>query len=265
MKIVDAHNHIGEWGTWEYRKYRISPFEGFEIKDVEDYETFLQKNNIAKSIVCPTYCPDGNIAFRYNRLVEEAVKQLDGVYGALWINPIPEFKEKSEEVLNNIKKGIIALKMSPNAWKQFTPDPNSWNRDVREIMEKAIESRLILQMHTGSQNSDIEHVEKLIDEYSPRIHLVHMGGTVRGHFKLIPRLKEWIETGLEVYADTSWARGFAVKWAVNYLDSVKNIFFASDNPWGDFKSELEKIKSLDISDDEKDMILYKNAERVYGI
>ena len=42
------------------------------------------------------------------------------------------------------------------------------------------------------------------------IHLVHLGGGMSGHMKLIGgRFFDWISAGKRVYTDTSWAIGFA--------------------------------------------------------
>ena len=43
-----------------------------------------------------------------------------------------------------------------------------------------------------------------------------------------------------------------------------NVLFGTDSPWGDQKTEIDNILSLPISDEAKEKILHKNAERIFG-
>ena len=43
------------------------------------------------------------------------------------------------------------------------------------------------------------------------------------------------------------------------------ILFASDSPWSNAKNEIKRIKNLNISTEDKDNILYKNAKRLLKI
>ena len=53
-----------------------------------------------------------------------------------------------------------------------------------------------------------------VERYGKRckIYLVHFGGGVSGHIKLVPRFLKWVEEGYKVYTDTSWAVGFGARW-----------------------------------------------------
>lgn len=61
-------------------------------------------------------------------------------------------------------------------------------------------------MHTSSGGaSDIDEIGWLVEPYGDdvRIHLVHLGGGVSAHIKLVgSRLFDWIESGKQVYTDT---------------------------------------------------------------
>ena len=46
---------------------------------------------------------------------------------------------------------------------------------------------------------------------------------------------------------------------------VDRFFFSSDYPMWDHEEELENIMRLGLTEDEREMVLYKNAERVLGI
>ena len=75
------------------------------------------------------------------------------------------------------------------------------------------------------------------------IHLVHLGGGMSGHIKLIGgRFFDWIAAGKRVYTDPSWAIGFAPRWLAAEIErrgiGHDRVLFASDEPWGDHAGEL---------------------------
>ncbi|MCL2033347.1 MAG: amidohydrolase family protein [Oscillospiraceae bacterium] len=74
--------------------------------------------------------------------------------------------------------------------------------------------------------------------------------------------------GSGIYLDTSM--GFAYFPHDQFLRIVKShgadkILFASDAPWSNAKTEVMHLKSLPLSKDDMDLILYKNAKRILGI
>ena len=75
------------------------------------------------------------------------------------------------------------------------------------------------------------------------IHLVHFGGGMSGHIKLVgSRFFDWIEGGKRVYTDLSWAIGFAPRWLAAEIDrrgiGADRVLFASDQPWGDLRGRV---------------------------
>jgi len=87
----------------------------------------------------------------------------------------------------------------------------------------------------------------LVEWYADRVpvHLVHFGGGMSGHIKLIgSRFLEWIERGKRVYTDLSWAIGFAPAWLAREIErrglGHDRVLFASDQPWGDFEGEYAR-------------------------
>ena len=273
MKIIDAHIHIGEFGSWEIKGKQVHPFRGREIKDWKDLKDFMEKKEIEGAVVMPHYSPGSkDFPYKLNEKVIEATRNLQNVRGALWVSPEKETTEHLNKTLKMLpQKNIVALKTSPSAWRTgLTPDPGTWSSEERENMEKIIAAlkkhKMVLQTHTGTDNSAMSHYLKFIDEYDVPLHFVHMGGSVGGVFALVPRFKEWIDTGRDFYVDTSFVRSFAPSYLAKELGdhpAIERAFFASDTPWGLFESELAKITAMDASDRVKEKILYGNAKRVY--
>ena len=74
--------------------------------------------------------------------------------------------------------------------------------------------------------------------------------------------------GSSIYLDTS--NGFEYFPHDQFLRIVKNhgadkILFGSDAPWSNAKTEVMHLKSLPLSKDDIDLILYENAKRILGI
>jgi hypothetical protein len=57
-----------------------------------------------------------------------------------------------------------------------------------------------------------------------KIHLVHFGGGMSGHIKLVSaRVFDWIEAGKQVYTDTSWTIGFAPRWLATEIIDIPTL------------------------------------------
>ena len=138
------------------------------------------------------------------------------------------------------------------------------------ILEYIHARRAIFQIHTGSGKGEPYLVEKFMRFLGSdtKIHLVHLGGTVRGHFFIIPRLSQWLSEGYRVFCDTSCAYGFSLRWlfreASNEISIANSILFASDEPWSIYESEVTKVlKAGEQYPDLIEKILWKNASSLY--
>ena len=125
--------------------------------------------------------------------------------------------------------------------------PRSWTRSSTRHAPIG----LVVHVHTSTGGaSDIDQIGSLVDRYGDdvKIHLVHLGGGVSAHIKLIgSRLFDWIESGKQVYTDTSWAVGFAPRWLAQEIErrgiGHDRLLFASDEPWGDYVGELARLRA----------------------
>lgn len=102
-----------------------------------------------------------------------------------------------------------------------------------------------------------------------RIHLVHLGGGMSAHVKLIGgRFFDWIEAGKKVYTDTSWAIGFAPRWLAQEIErrgvGADRVLFASDEPWGDHAGELARLQAASGNSELVRMFLQDNYSTLYG-
>jgi uncharacterized protein len=119
--------------------------------------------------------------------------------------------------------------------------------------------------------SDIDEVGTLVERYGDdvAVHLVHFGGGMSGHIKLIgSRFFDWIAAGKRVYTDLSWAIGFAPRWLAAEIErrgiGGDRILFASDEPWGDHAGELARMHAATGGGELSDLVFRGNFEKLYG-
>jgi predicted TIM-barrel fold metal-dependent hydrolase len=256
----------------------VTPFCGRELDSLQKILASLDEREVERAVLVPSYSPEGSVAYATNKMILDVARKAPGVViPGLWVDPSPRVGHLLSDTLVMARENNVrVLKTSAAAWeRQYSPDPASWDPTVEGamavILDYVRDASGVLQIHSGSGKSDVRLIEKLIRYAGSgvRFHVVHMGNSAGGHFYLVPRLAEWLNDGLDVVCDTSWARGFAVRWIFEKAGSDPLlracILFASDEPWGVFRSELAKVVDAALGDPVLlEAVLWDNAYSVYG-
>ena len=134
----------------------------------------------------------------------------DRISCGLWVSPRPQDAELNAKALSYAgEKGVKVLKTSFLLGGRANDE--ACKPQLDQIFDTARAHGLVVHVHTSPGGaSDIDEIGSLVDRYGDdvKIHLVHLGGGVSAHIKLIgSRLFDWIEAGKQVYTDTSWAVG----------------------------------------------------------
>jgi predicted TIM-barrel fold metal-dependent hydrolase len=274
-KVIDAHSHIGEMAAWKFYNLAepVKPTV-YEFATPQDYLRQLDSVGVERGLVLPNYgIPVQEQPFSLNELVLDAAQNNDRVVGGLWVSFLPQNKELTLKTLELAgERGIVALKTT--FLLGGNPDPNSWDDDTRAIAEACFDAAerhdLVFHFHTSPGGaSDINNFIPLVETYGKRIkiYLVHFGGGVSGHIKLVPQFLDWVEQGYKVYCDTTWTIGFGPRWLMTEIErrgfGEDRVLFASDEPWSDFWGEYWKIYGAPVSDELKTRILHTNFEELY--
>jgi predicted TIM-barrel fold metal-dependent hydrolase len=275
-KVIDAHSHIGEMDAWAFYNLKepVKPTV-YEFADAGAYLGHLDTLGVERGLVLPNYgIPVQSQPFSLNDLVVDSVQKNDRLVGGLWVSFLPQNKEMTLKTLERVgEEGIVALKTT--FLLGGNPDPNTWDEDTKEIAEACIAAAeqhdLTFHFHTSAGGtSDINNFIPLVEQYGERIkiYLVHFGGGVSGHIRLVPQFLDWVEEGYRVYCDTTWTIGFGARWLMTEIErrgvGEDRVLFASDEPWSDFWSEYWKINGAPVSDELKHRILYRNFEELYA-
>jgi uncharacterized protein len=277
-RVIDGHSHIGYMEPFPYygAPEPVNPTV-FDFPTVDDYvKDHLDRYGLERGLVLTNYgIPKQEQPFGLNPLVLEAAGSSDRLVGGLWVSFLPPNRDMTMEALKAAgEAGIVALKTT--FLLGGNPNPEEWDDDTTEIAEAcfsaAEEHDLVFHFHTSPGGaSDINNFIPLVEKYGNRvkIYLVHFGGGVSGHIKLVPMFLDWVEQGYKVYTDTSWSIGFGPRWLMTEIErrgvGADRVLFASDEPWGDFWGEYYKIVGQPgISRELKDRILFGNFEELYG-
>ncbi len=273
--VIDAHSHIGEMAAWKFYNLAepVKPTV-YEFATPSDYLAQLDSVGVERGLVLSNYgIPVQEQAFSLNPLVLDAVTSSDRLVGGLWVSFLPVNKERTLETLKLAgESGIVALKTT--FLLGGNPDPSTWDDETRSLAEACFdaceEHNLVFHFHTSAGGaSDIKNFVPMVEQYAKRvkIYLVHFGGGVSGHIKLVPQFLDWVEQGYQVYCDTTWCIGFGPRWLMTEIErrgiGADRVLFASDEPWSDFWGEYWKIYGAPASDELKSRIMYQNFVDLY--
>lgn len=271
-RVFDAHRHLGALPAYPF--YGGPPIRAdvSARATIDELIADLDAEGTERALVLPNYgVPDPGVAFGFNELVVEASQRTDRIIAGLWVSPRPADLELTEQALTLAgESGVRALKLS--FLLGGSPDDAGCLAVLDRIFAVAREHGLVVHVHTSPGGaSDIDQVGILVDRYADHVplHLVHLGGGVSGHMKLIGgRLFDWIASGKHVYTDTSWAVGFAPRWLAHEIErrglGHDRVLFASDEPWGDHTGELARLHAATGDGELAHHLFQQNFTELYG-
>jgi predicted TIM-barrel fold metal-dependent hydrolase len=270
--IFDAHRHLGVLPAYPF-------YQGPPVKpDIRARATIaelladLDAEGTERALVLPNYgVPDPDIAFGFNELCVEAAQADDRIVAGLWVSPKPSDAARTAAALELAgEPGVRVLKTSFLLGGR-AGDP-ACRPQLDLIFDAARRHGLVVHVHTSpGAASDVDEVGTLVDRYAGEVdlHLVHFGGGMSGHIKLIgSRFFDWIEAGKRVYTDLSWAIGFAARWLAAEVErrgvGHDRILFASDEPWGDHAGELARMRAAFNGTELSGLVFRETFEKLYG-
>ena len=272
MPVHDGHRHLGVLPAFPfYGGPAVHP----DIRargTVAELIADLDAERTERALVLPNYgVPDPDVAFSFNELCVEAAAADDRIVAGLWVSPKPQDAERTARALTlACEPGVRALKTSFLLGGRASDSACRPQLDL--IFAAARRYGLVVHVHTSpGAASDVDEVGALVDTYADAVdlHLVHFGGGMSGHIKLIgSRFFDWISAGKRVYTDLSWAIGFASRWLAAEVErrgaGHDRILFASDEPWGDHAGEYARMRAAMGDGELANLIFRDNFTKLYG-
>jgi predicted TIM-barrel fold metal-dependent hydrolase len=271
-QVHDAHRHLGVLPPFGfYGGPPVSPDINARAT-IADLRADLDKEGTARALVIPNYgVPDAQVSFGFNELCVEAAQADDRIRAGLWVSPRPADAALTARALALAgEPGVVALKLSFLLGGQV--DAPECAPQLDAIFAAARTHGLVVHVHTSpGGTSDIDQIGGLVERYADRVrlHLVHLGGGVSGHIKLIGgRFFDWVAAGRLVYTDASWAIGFAPRWLAAEIErrgiGHDRLLFASDEPWGDHAGEIARLGAAVGDGDLARHVFTENFHALYG-
>lgn len=263
--IIDSHTHVFPDMLAERAIAKLSGNSGLVPSTdgtVSGLVEGLDKNGIDRAVVL-------NIAtkpmqdIKVNDFVLDTAKK----YGDKLIvfGSVHPFSECAESELVRLKEsGIKGIKLHPE-YQRFKADDEA----VFGIYSLITELGLIVTFHAGfdiaypdSDYASPIRLAKVLDRFPDmRVILAHMGG-----------MNKWKEVedsiaGRDCCLDTAMCAGYIDDETLIRLiekHGADKILFATDTPWNNWADSIAMIERLPLSREEKEMIYYKNIERIIG-
>lgn len=175
---------------------------------------------------------------------------------------------ESPDVLDELERikamGLKGVKLHPDYQGFSVDDPK-----MKAIYKKISSLGLITVFHAGNDygfeppfGNTPDKMIKALRWFSSPVIAAHWGGVNcnEGVLKYL--------CGTDIYFDTSFGYSMMPKYyAQRILDKhgADKMLFGTDTPWHTPSMELRLLNSLDMSEEDREKIFYKNAQKLLGI
>lgn len=262
-EIIDAHSHIYPDKIAEKASHSISEFYGITMNNQQGTVENLLKNGkeagVSRFIVhsCATTVHQ---VHSINEFILKEMQKHKEFIGFITLHPDMERDAIASEISWSIDNGFKGIKLHPDFQKFFIDEDNA-----RKIYDEA-QKKLPILFHTGDKRFEYSkpaRLARIAKEY-PELTVIgaHFGG-----YSCWEQIECYKNLG-NVYLDTSSSLKFLSKEeAKNIIDffGAKWFFFGVDFPMWNHKEELERFLNLDLTEEQRQLILSKNIKRVLNI
>lgn len=260
MKVIDCHVHCfpddiaGKAVDKLTNAYVITPsFDG----TVQGLLRQMSAEGIEASVILPVATKasqvhdinDWSASIQSERII---------AFGAIH----PDYPEPAEEIDRMLAMGIRGIKLHPN-WQGFRPD----DPRMFQIYE-AVKGRMVICFHAGDELgswTELLSTPKALASLHKRFPDLKMVAAHMGGYRMWDEAEEYL-IGTDVYLDTSacFPEDLPDERFVSLIRAhgAEKILFGSDSPCGPPIDQLERFLSLPLTDEEKELICWKNARRL---
>ena len=176
----------------------------------------------------------------------------------------PDAPNALEELERIHSAGLKGVKFHPEYQKFYADDPR-----MKPIYRKISQLGLITVFHAGHDygfpppyHAMPEHMLQALRWFDSPVVAAHWGGVCCGE-AVLEKL-----CGTDIYLDLSFGYGTMAKpmaQAIIDSHSPDRLLFASDMPWHRPEWELRLLRSLDISDADREKICFRNAQKLLAL
>lgn len=262
MKLIDFHTHIYPDSIAEKATKSIEDFYSMEAENIGTAAELLtqsEKAGVCLNVILPVAVKPSGVVHINDfaaRMQEEHKEFLSfGTVHAAMENIEDEIKRIEEIGLHGVK---------------IHPDTQLFNIDDERLFPAYdyMQGKMIFIAHTGDPRYSFSHPERLrnVMKNFPRLICIgaHFGG-----WSMADEGVKYLSDMENCFVDIS--SSFPCDMPLERGEELISVFgedrvlFASDFPLGSPLIEKENLMKLQISDNAREKIAYKNAERLLGI
>ncbi|MCL2086093.1 MAG: amidohydrolase family protein [Oscillospiraceae bacterium] len=264
MKIIDCHTHIFPTKIALRAAESIGDFYGLGMNfdgTVKSLVEICEQNHVAKCLVCSVATAPEQVR-SINSFISESVSQSNGLFfGFATLHPKLSEAELENELSFVVDNGLLGVKLHPD-FQKFEVD----GKEACKLFER-IEGKFPVLVHAGDSRYNYSNPRRIktVMERFPNLTVIaaHFGGW-----------SEWDEAVSvlcdtpNLYVDTSSSMyTISLEQAYEHIKAYTpaRVLFGTDYPMWGAKEEIEHINSMPLSETEKELIFYKNAERLFRL
>lgn len=276
MMIIDFHTHIYPEKLAAKTIQALGKVAGvkpYTDGTVDGLLNSMKDAGIDKSVILPVATRPGQFA-SITKFAQHINETYDNLISFGGIHPDDDAVEDKLRYLK--ENGFQGIKIHPDYTETFIDD----ERYIR-IVAAAKRTGLLVITHAGKDpaysvihcppdkgRKMLDRVQELVPSNKPFFIFAHLGGN-----RLLGDAERYL-VGQNCYIDISCSfndiGSFSTSTDEDIIRVIRchgadKILFATDSPWNGQKQYLERFRSLDLSDTEKEMILGKNAERLFAL
>ena len=255
MRIIDFHTHIYPQKVAQKATNSISDFYELEGGGMcGTAEQLLERGDMAgisEFVILPVAIKPDHVR-SINHFITENVAENPRFYGFGTVHA--EMENICDEVEYITSEGMLGIKMHP--------DTQLFNIDDERLfpMYEMIEGKLPVIFHTGDPRYDFSHparLRRVLDKF-PKLEVIaaHFGG-----YSMPETAYKYLKD-TKCYFDISSSLMFMKPGeAEQYINAygAERMLYGTDFPLWDPVVEVKRFLSLDLSDDAREKIAYKNA------
>lgn len=262
MKIIDFHTHIYPDKIAEKATDAISDFYDLPMDNVGSVSRLLDsmgRVGVCHSVVFSVATSAMQVQKINDFIVSEVNAHPDKLSGFGSMHP--DFDDKFSEVDRCVSLGLKGIKLHPDT-QGFDADDDR----MLELYEYMQSKRFPLMIHCGDFRYDYSHPRRIarICEMFPDLTVIgaHFGG-----WSVWDEALECLKDK-NCFVDTSSSSGFMELQKFEKLIKAygpDRVLFGTDFPMWDCEAELNTLTNVNLSDAEREKILYSNAAKLLKI
>ena len=255
--IIDAHTHIFPSKVAIKATQATGNYYGAQMYGngtIEDLLTKGKEINVHKYIVHSTATKVDQVE-SINDFIANAQAMNESFIGFGTLHP--DLTNANLEINRLIGLGLKGIKLHP--------DFQDFNIDDPSMMPiyKALEGRLPVLVHMGDEKRTTSSPERLSNVLNKFPNLTVIAAHLGGYQMWDKSIKYLV--GKNLYLDTSSSLAFLSKEKATYIikeHGTKKVLFGTDYPMWSHEEELQRFLSLDLTTEDQEQILWRNASNL---